>query len=83
MLAYHGSMTTATAPAPLTTAGFAIVYMPHSGVAHLARPEDFNPGIFGTTRPLCGRSIMHGAVQLASVPSCYSKCSGCTAAARS
>ena len=62
-------------------AGFLLAYLPQSGVVHLATPDKFDDSLFGETTPICGQVILHGAVQLSSVPSCYSKCSGCTAAA--
>lgn len=75
-------MTTTAPEAPVLTAtGYVIAYMAHSGIAHLAEPSDFNPGLFGTTRPLCRGSLMQGAVSLASVPSCYTRCTRCTEAA--
>ena len=52
-----------------------IVYMPHSGMAHLtadAHGNDFQPTI-----PVCGRSQMMGPVILDEVPSCYAKCQAC------
>ena len=68
-------MTTSTNP-------IAIAYMPHSGITHLVDTSGLPDsshlfGVMGTLTPLCAREVMHGAMRLEYVPSCYQRCLDC------